>query len=75
VLAMTEIAKIDASAAVIMSVNNSLVCAGMEILFRRTKMKYLVPLAKIGAFCLSQKQEVMQLQKKRQQLIKEIIIC
>jgi hypothetical protein len=27
---MTEIAKIDASAAVIMSVNNSLVCAGME---------------------------------------------
>jgi alkylation response protein AidB-like acyl-CoA dehydrogenase len=38
------------------------------------KMKYLVPLAKgevIGAFvCLSQKQEVMQLLKKRQQLIK-----
>ena len=30
VLAMTEIAKVDASAAVIMSVNNSLVCAGME---------------------------------------------
>jgi alkylation response protein AidB-like acyl-CoA dehydrogenase len=47
-----------------MSVNNSLVCAGMEILFRRTKMKYLVPLAKIGAFCLSQKQEVMQTSKK-----------
>jgi alkylation response protein AidB-like acyl-CoA dehydrogenase len=49
VLAMTEIAKVDASAAVIMSVNNSLVCAGME--------KYLVPLAKgdvIGAFCLSE---------------------
>ena len=30
VLAMTESAKVDASAAVIMSVNNSLVCAGME---------------------------------------------
>ena len=30
VLAMTEIAKVDASAAVIMSVNNSLVCAGLE---------------------------------------------
>ena len=30
VLAMEEIAKIDASAAVVMSVNNSLVCAGLE---------------------------------------------
>ena len=30
ILAITEIAKIDASAAVIMSVNNSLVCAGIE---------------------------------------------
>jgi alkylation response protein AidB-like acyl-CoA dehydrogenase len=30
VLAITEISKIDASAAVIMSVNNSLVCAGLE---------------------------------------------
>ena len=58
VLAMTEIAKIDASAAVIMSVNNSLVCAGLEkYCNEEQKMKYLVPLAKgevIGAFCLSE---------------------
>ncbi|MFT3795246.1 acyl-CoA dehydrogenase [Flavobacterium sp.] len=58
VLAMTEIAKIDASAAVVMSVNNSLVCAGLEkYCNEEQKMKYLVPLAKgevIGAFCLSE---------------------
>jgi alkylation response protein AidB-like acyl-CoA dehydrogenase len=58
VLAVTEIAKIDASAAVVMSVNNSLVCAGMEkYCSEEQKMKYLVPLAKgevIGAFCLSE---------------------
>ncbi|OYU79166.1 MAG: acyl-CoA dehydrogenase [Flavobacterium sp. BFFFF1] len=58
VLAMTEIAKVDASTAVVMSVNNSLVCAGMEkYCNEEQKMKYLVPLAKgevIGAFCLSE---------------------
>ncbi|HUH26484.1 MAG TPA: acyl-CoA dehydrogenase family protein [Flavobacterium sp.] len=58
VLAMEEIAKVDASAAVVMSVNNSLVCAGMEkYCSEEQKMKYLVPLAKgdvIGAFCLSE---------------------
>jgi len=58
VLAVTEIAKIDASSAVIMSVNNSLVCAGMEkYCSEEQKMKYLVPLAKgdvLGAFCLSE---------------------
>ncbi|MGQ7945390.1 acyl-CoA dehydrogenase family protein [Flavobacterium sp. WC2509] len=58
VLAITEIAKIDASAAVIMSVNNSLVCSGLEkYCNEEQKMKYLVPLAKgevIGAFCLSE---------------------
>uniref|UniRef100_A0A4W5LNR7 Short-chain specific acyl-CoA dehydrogenase, mitochondrial n=1 Tax=Hucho hucho TaxID=62062 RepID=A0A4W5LNR7_9TELE len=58
VLAITEIAKVDASAAVIMSVNNSLVCAGIEkYCNEEQKMKYLVPLAKgevIGAFCLSE---------------------
>ncbi len=58
VLAITEIAKIDASAAVIMSVNNSLVCAGLEkYCNEEQKLKYLVPLAKgdvIGAFCLSE---------------------
>ncbi len=58
VLAMEEIAKVDASAAVVMSVNNSLVCAGMEkYCSEEQKEKYLVPLAKgekIGAFCLSE---------------------
>ena len=58
VLAITEIAKIDASAAVVMSVNNSLVCAGLEkYCNEEQKLKYLVPLAKgdvIGAFCLSE---------------------
>ncbi|MBP2283231.1 alkylation response protein AidB-like acyl-CoA dehydrogenase [Flavobacterium sp. CG_23.5] len=58
ILAVTEIAKIDASAAVIMSVNNSLVCAGIEkYCNEEQKLKYLVPLAKgevIGAFCLSE---------------------
>ena len=58
VLAMTEIAKVDASAAVVMSVNNSLVCAGIEKYCNEDqKQKYLVPLAKgevIGAFCLSE---------------------
>ena len=58
VLAMEEIAKVDASAAVIMSVNNSLVCAGLEKYGSEAqKIKYLMPLAKgdvIGAFCLSE---------------------
>ncbi len=58
VLAMEEIAKVDASAAVVMSVNNSLVCAGLEkYASEEQKEKYLVPLASgqvIGAFCLSE---------------------
>lgn len=58
VLAMEEIAKIDASAAVCMSVNNSLVCWGLEEYgTEEQKKKYLVPLAKgdiIGAFLLSE---------------------
>ena len=58
VLAMEEISKIDASVSVIMSVNNSLVCWGLEnFASEEQKMKYLVPLAKgekIGAFCLSE---------------------
>ena len=58
VLAITEISKVDASAAVIMSVNNSLVCAGIEkYCNEEQKQKYLVPLATgevIGAFCLSE---------------------
>lgn len=58
VLAMEEISKIDASAAVAMSVNNSLVCWGLEKYgSEEQKQKYLVPLAKgeiLGAFCLSE---------------------
>ena len=58
VLAMEELSKIDASASVIVSVNNSLVCWGLENYgTEEQKQKYLVPLAKgeiIGAFCLSE---------------------
>ena len=58
VLAMEEISKVDASASVVMSVNNSLVCWGIEQFgTEEQKQKYLVPLAKgeiIGAFCLSE---------------------
>src|SRR5690606_37650499 len=58
VLAMEEISKIDASAAVIMSVNNSLVCWGLEAFGTEDqKEKYLTRLATgecIGAFCLSE---------------------
>src|SRR4051812_31982576 len=58
VLAMEEISKVDASCSVVMSVNNSLVCWGLETFgSEEQKQKYLVPLAKgekIGAFCLSE---------------------
>ncbi len=58
VLAMEELSKIDASASVVVSVNNSLVCYGLEKYGNEEqKQKYLVPLAKgeqIGAFCLSE---------------------
>jgi len=58
VLAMEEISKIDSSCSVIMSVNNSLVCYGLEAFCNEEqKQKYLRPLAsgkKIGAFLLSE---------------------
>ena len=58
VLAMEELSKIDASASVCVSVNNSLVCWGIEKFgSEEQKQKYLIPLAsgkKIGAFCLSE---------------------
>lgn len=57
-MVLEEIAKIDASAAVIMSVNNSLVCYGLEAFgTEEQKEKYLKPLAsgeKLGAFALSE---------------------
>ncbi len=63
VIAMEEISKIDASVSVCMSVNNSLVCNGMqEFCNEEQKIKYLTPLAQgkkdgelyIGAFLLSE---------------------
>jgi alkylation response protein AidB-like acyl-CoA dehydrogenase len=63
VLAMEEISKVDASVSVCMSVNNSLVCWGLEAFGNEAqKQKYLVPLAQgkkdgqlyIGAFLLSE---------------------
>ena len=63
VLAMEEISKIDASTSVCMSVNNSLVCYGLqEYGTEEQKQKYLIPLAQgkkdgelyIGAFLLSE---------------------
>ena len=58
VLAMIEISKIDASVGVIMSVNNSLVCWGLESYGSDyIKKKYLIPLAQgemLGAFALSE---------------------
>jgi alkylation response protein AidB-like acyl-CoA dehydrogenase len=58
VLAMEEISKIDASASVCMSVNNSLVCWGLQTYgTEEQKQKYLTRLATgeiIGAFCLSE---------------------
>lgn len=63
VLAMEEISKIDASTSVCMSVNNSLVCWGLEAFgTEEQKQKYLTPLAQgkkdgelyIGAFLLSE---------------------
>lgn len=58
VLALEEISRADASAGVIMSVNNSLVCWGLEKFGNDAqKEKYLKPLAsgrQLGAFCLSE---------------------
>jgi alkylation response protein AidB-like acyl-CoA dehydrogenase len=58
VLAMEELSKVDASASVMVSVNNSLVCWGLETFGNEAqKLKYLPRLASgemIGAFCLSE---------------------
>ena len=58
VLAMEELSKVDASCSVVVSVNNSLVCWGLETFgSEEQKEKYLKPLATgeiIGAFCLSE---------------------
>lgn len=58
VIAMEEISKIDASTSVVMSVNNSLICWGLEKFgSEEQKEKYLTKLStgeQIGAFCLSE---------------------
>ena len=58
VLIMEELSKVDASASVIVSVNNSLVCYGIEAFgSEEQKQKYLTKLATgefVGAFCLSE---------------------
>ncbi|AXE19869.1 acyl-CoA dehydrogenase [Runella rosea] len=58
VLAMEELSKVDASASVMVSVNNSLVCYGLEAYgTEEQKQKYLTRLASgeiVGAFCLSE---------------------
>ena len=58
VLIMEELSKIDASASVMVSVNNSLVCYGLEAYgSEEQKQKYLTKLATgeyLGAFCLSE---------------------
>ena len=58
VLAMEELSKVDNSCSVIVSVNNSLVCYGLQAFGTETqKQKYLTRLARgewIGAFCLSE---------------------
>ena len=57
-IVMEELSKVDASASVVVSVNNSLVCYGLEKYGNEEqKQKFLVPLAqgeKVGAFCLSE---------------------
>ncbi|MDB5129201.1 MAG: acyl-CoA dehydrogenase [Mucilaginibacter sp.] len=57
-IVMEELSKVDASASVVVSVNNSLVCYGLEKYGNEEqKQKFLIPLAqgeKIGAFCLSE---------------------
>lgn len=58
VLVMEELSKVEAAASVVVSVNNSLVCYGLEAYgTEEQKQKYLKPLASgecIGAFCLSE---------------------
>jgi len=58
IIAMEELSKIDASASVVVSVNNSLVCWGLDTYgTKEQKEKYLSQLTtgeKLGAFCLSE---------------------
>jgi alkylation response protein AidB-like acyl-CoA dehydrogenase len=84
VLAMEEISKWDASTSVVMSVNNSLVCYGLEafgsesknknILHRWHKVKRMVSYISAHLCLANRKQEVMQHRKEQLQKIKATII-
>ncbi len=75
VLAMIEVSKADASVGVIMSVNNSLVCFGLEKHGSDyIKEKYLIPLAKgekLGAFALSEPEAGSDATKQKTTAFKE----
>ena len=77
VLAMIEISKVDASLGVIMSVNNSLVCYGLEKWGSDfIKERYLKPLArgeKLGAFALSEPEAGSDATKQNTSRIKKAI--
>ncbi len=57
-IVIEELSRVDASAGVVVSVNNSLVCYGLEkFASEALKQKYLIPLARgerLGAYCLSE---------------------
>ncbi len=75
VLAMEEISKVDASVGVIMSVNNSLVCYGIEKWGTdEQKERFLRPLAmgqKLGCFCLSEPEAGSDATNQKTEAIKE----
>jgi alkylation response protein AidB-like acyl-CoA dehydrogenase len=75
VLAMEEISKVDASVGVIMSVNNSLVCHGInEWGTDEQKERFLKPLAsgqKLGCFCLSEPEAGSDATQQKTEAVKE----
>ncbi len=75
VLAMEEISKVDASVGVIMSVNNSLVCFGIEKWgTEEQKERFLKPLAsgqKLGCFCLSEPEAGSDATHQRTEAVKD----
>lgn len=75
VLAMEEISKVDASVGVIMSVNNSLVCFGIEKWGTdEQKERFLRPLAsgqKLGCFCLSEPEAGSDATQQRTEAVKD----
>jgi alkylation response protein AidB-like acyl-CoA dehydrogenase len=75
VLAMEEISKVDASVGVVMSVNNSLVCFGIEKWGTdEQKERFLRPLAsgqKLGCFCLSEPEAGSDATHQRTEAVKD----